>query len=56
MFERHHTRFYPTTESVTLAGKDVKTADKDGNPVPGTVVDRGVTAVYEYDFFLQGNL
>lgn len=45
--KRHHTRFYPT---------DAEHAAADGNPRPGTVVDRGVTAVYEYDFFLQGEL
>lgn len=44
--KRHHTRFYPTE------GKD---AALDGNPKPGTVVDRGVTAVYDFDFFLQGD-
>lgn len=43
--KRHHTRFYPT-EAQNAAG--------DGNPRPGTVVDRGVVAVYEFDFFLQG--
>ena len=43
--KRHHTRFYPTEESA---------ADRDGNPRPGTVVDRGITAVYDFDFFLQG--
>ena len=43
--KRHHTRFYPT---------EAENADKDGNPKPGTVVDRGVTAVYDFDFFLQG--
>lgn len=43
--KRHHTRFFPT---------DPSAADRDGNPRPGTVVDRGVTAVYDYDFFLQG--
>ena len=43
--KRHHTRFYPT---------EGQNADRDGNPLPGTVVDRGVTAVYEFDFFLQG--
>ena len=32
--KRHHTRFYPT---------DAGTADNKGNPVNGTVVDRGVT-------------
>ncbi|EGO01021.1 hypothetical protein SERLA73DRAFT_167206 [Serpula lacrymans var. lacrymans S7.3] len=44
--KRHHTRFYPTEPSA---------ADRDGNPRPGTVVDRGVTAVYEFDFFLQAH-
>ncbi|EIN14516.1 argonaute-like protein [Punctularia strigosozonata HHB-11173 SS5] len=44
--KRHHTRFYPTTAA---------DADKDGNPRPGTVVDRGVTAIYEFDFFLQAH-
>ena len=44
--KRHHTRFYPS---------DPAHADRDGNPRPGTVVDRGVTAVYEFDFFLQGS-
>lgn len=43
--KRHHTRFYPT---------EAENADRLGNPRPGTVVDRGVTAVYEFDFFLQG--
>lgn len=43
--KRHHTRFFPT-EAQHAAG--------DGNSRPGTVVDRGVTAVYEFDFFLQG--
>ena len=36
--KRHHTRFYPTNSS---------SADDKGNPLPGTVVDRGVTAIYE---------
>ncbi|KAL4076885.1 Piwi domain-containing protein [Scleroderma yunnanense] len=44
--KRHHTRFYPTTANG---------ATKDGNPLPGTVVDRGVTAVYDFDFFLQAH-
>lgn len=43
--KRHHTRFYPTQED-SAAG--------DGNPRPGTVVDRGITSVYDFDFFLQG--
>ena len=32
--KRHHTRFYPT---------DARQADYKGNPLPGTMVDRGVT-------------
>ena len=42
--KRHNTRFYPTQ------GRD---AARDGNPLPGTVVDRGVTPAYDFDFFLQ---
>jgi hypothetical protein len=44
--KRHHTRFYPVEEA---------NADHNGNPRPGTVVDRGVTAVYHFDFFLQAH-
>ncbi|KAI9571925.1 ribonuclease H-like domain-containing protein [Boletus coccyginus] len=44
--KRHHTRFYPTRE---------EDAAQDGNPLPGTVVDRGVTPAYEFDFFLQAH-
>lgn len=44
--KRHHTRFYPTEQAH---------ADHNGNPRPGTVVDRGVTAVYQFDFFLQAH-
>lgn len=43
--KRHNTRFYPTRQ---------EDAARDGNPLPGTVVDRGVTLAYEFDFFLQG--
>lgn len=35
--KRHHTRFYPAESQF---------ADQNGNPKPGTVVDRGITAVY----------
>jgi hypothetical protein len=44
--KRHHTRFFPT---------DANHADKNGNPKAGTVVDRGVTSVYDFDFFLQAH-
>ena len=44
--KRHHTRFFPT---------DAAHAAPDGNPRPGTVVDRGTAAIYEYDFYLQAH-
>lgn len=44
--KRHHTRFYPT---------DATTADFKGNPLNGTVVDRGVTMEKGFDFFLQAH-
>ncbi|KAF9074291.1 Piwi domain-containing protein [Rhodocollybia butyracea] len=44
--KRHHARFFPT---------DSAHADRNGNTRPGTVVDRGVTAVFEYDFYLQAH-
>lgn len=45
--KRHHTRFYPTNQG---------SADqKNGNPLPGTVVDRGVTDHYLWDFWLQAH-
>ena len=28
--------------------------DQNSNPRPGSVVDRGVTAIYPFDFFQQG--
>ncbi|KAF8699513.1 PAZ protein, partial [Rhizoctonia solani] len=43
--KRHHTRFFPT-----------KLEDSDkGNCRPGTVVDRGASAVYDFDFYLQSH-
>ncbi|KAJ6039311.1 uncharacterized protein N7446_014059 [Penicillium canescens] len=43
--KRHNTRFYPTT-------------DQDSNrenPIPGTVVDRGVSEARDWDFYLQAH-
>ena len=45
--KRHHTRFYPVNQ------KDAD--DGVSNPVPGTIVDRGVTEVRNWDFFLQAH-
>lgn len=47
MGKRHHTRFYPA--------EGENNGDSSGNTVPGTVVDRGVTAVYDFDFYLQAH-
>jgi hypothetical protein len=44
--KRQHTRFYPTNKAE---------ADRSGNPQSGTVVDRGVTEVANWDFFLQAH-
>ncbi|KAJ7854324.1 argonaute-like protein [Mycena olivaceomarginata] len=44
--KRHHARFYPTSSNF---------ADKNGNTRPGTVVDKGVTAVFDFDFYLQAH-
>jgi eukaryotic translation initiation factor 2C len=48
--KRHHVRFYPTP------GTHQNSYDnKTNNPMPGTVVGRGVTRVREWDFFLQSH-
>ncbi|KAI3335386.1 RNA interference and gene silencing protein [Ustulina deusta] len=44
--KRHNTRFYPTKK---------EEADRGGNPMNGTVVDRGVTEARNWDFFLQAH-
>lgn len=43
--KRHNTRFYPTSE---------QDSNRD-NPIPGTVVDRGVSEARDWDFFLQAH-
>jgi eukaryotic translation initiation factor 2C len=44
--KRHHARFFAT---------DSADADKNGNTRPGTVVDKGVTSLLDYDFYLQAH-
>lgn len=44
--KRHHTRFFPTTE---------EGASNSSNCKAGTIVDRGVTNVRNWDFFLQAH-
>lgn len=43
--KRHHVRLQPQTED----------ADRNGNPVPGTVVDKGITSKYDFDFYLNSH-
>jgi eukaryotic translation initiation factor 2C len=44
--KRHHVKFYPTQEADKI---------KSGNPLPGTVVDTGVTSPRHFDFFLNSH-
>lgn len=39
--KRHHIRFFPG-----------KSGDRNGNPLPGTVIEHEVTHPYDYDFYL----
>ncbi|KAG8214738.1 hypothetical protein J3R82DRAFT_9827 [Butyriboletus roseoflavus] len=43
--KRHHARMWPADAA----------GDKNGNPRPGTVVDQGITAVFDFDFYLQAH-
>ncbi|OCH91566.1 Piwi-domain-containing protein [Obba rivulosa] len=44
--KRHHARLYPTHQD---------NATQNGNTRPGTVVDRGITDIYNNDFYLQAH-
>lgn len=50
--KRHHIRLYPTT--ATQSDKYFN-SKRFGNPLPGTVVDRGVTMETGWDFYLQAH-
>ncbi|KAI9724962.1 MAG: hypothetical protein M1812_000238 [Candelaria pacifica] len=45
--KRHHIRFFPK------AGTPA--ADKNSNPVPGTLVEKDITHPFEYDFYLNSH-
>ena len=45
--KRHHIRFFPNQGSPA--------GDKNGNPVPGVIVDRDVTHPFEEDFYLNSH-
>ncbi|PIL23408.1 Argonaute [Ganoderma sinense ZZ0214-1] len=44
--KRHHARFW---------APDSEHATKNGNTLPGTIVDKGITDVYLFDFYLQAH-
>ncbi|KAI0248543.1 Piwi-domain-containing protein [Lactifluus subvellereus] len=44
--KRHNARFFPTSSEF---------ADRNGNTRPGTVVDKGVTSMLDFDFYLQAH-
>ncbi|KAJ5287992.1 hypothetical protein N7478_003678 [Penicillium angulare] len=46
--KRHHLRAFPKPS-------DLKTGDKNGNPLPGTLVDRDVTSPHGSDFLLYAH-
>ncbi len=41
--KRHHIRFFPNP-------RDTTAADRNGNPFPGTLVEKDVTHPFENDF------
>lgn len=44
--KRHHFRFFPS---------DKNASDRNGNPVPGTIVERDITHPTSYDFYLNSH-
>jgi eukaryotic translation initiation factor 2C len=44
--KRHHVRFFPMNP---------KDADRNGNVLPGTVVDKAITSPHEWDFYLNSH-
>ncbi|TFK71981.1 Piwi-domain-containing protein, partial [Pluteus cervinus] len=44
--KRHHAKMWPTNSDE---------ATKNGNTRPGSVIDKGITAVYDFDFYLQAH-
>lgn len=49
--KRHHTRFYPKLHDSAHELPGTRN-EANGNCLPGTVVDSGVTTPYHFDFFL----
>ncbi|KAK3367911.1 ribonuclease H-like domain-containing protein [Podospora didyma] len=51
--KQHHTRFYLTKGSAPP--ENAQPELQNGNPVAGTVVERGVTSQFTWEFFLQAH-
>jgi hypothetical protein len=51
--KRHHTRFFPTGDYNDNA--HISQAAYNGNTINGTVVDRGITEAWRWDFYLQAH-
>ena len=47
--KRHHIRAYPNP-------KDKNSADKNGNPLPGVVIERDCTTPHDWDFYLYSHI
>ncbi|KIK27482.1 hypothetical protein PISMIDRAFT_674841 [Pisolithus microcarpus 441] len=44
--KRHHVKLFPDSS---------EHADRNGNTRPGTVVDKGITSIFDFDFYLQAH-
>ncbi|KAI6005356.1 Piwi domain-containing protein [Pisolithus marmoratus] len=44
--KRHHVKLFPDRPEY---------ADRNGNTRPGTVVDKGITSIFDFDFYLQAH-
>ncbi|ODV82738.1 hypothetical protein CANARDRAFT_25652 [[Candida] arabinofermentans NRRL YB-2248] len=54
--KRHNTRFYPLNKNAkTSSGKEIAVQAKE-NIIPGSIVDKGITSVKYYDFYLQSQM
>ncbi|KAF9891139.1 hypothetical protein FE257_005075 [Aspergillus nanangensis] len=52
--KRHHLRAFPKVGDPALDKKSM--ADKNGNPVPGTLIERDVTSPHDWDFILYSHI
>lgn len=52
--KRHHLRAFPRVGNAALDKKSM--ADRNGNPVPGTLIERDVTSPHDWDFILYSHI